>query len=97
MLKHLVLWKLKDPSEENLKKLQDLLNSMRKKIPFIIHVEAGINIDKSSDSSYDIAIYSTFAGPEAFHDYLNHPYHLEVAETLKQYVSETAKVDYIYK
>ena len=64
MIKHIVMWKLKDFAEEankavNAQKIKELLESLKDKIKEIKHIEVGINII-NSDASADVALYSEF-------------------------------------
>jgi len=60
MIKHIVMWKLKDFAEEankavNAQKIKELLESLKDKIKEIKHIEVGINII-NSDASADVAL-----------------------------------------
>jgi hypothetical protein len=84
MIKHIVMWKLKEVSEcgdriQNAKKMKHELEALKTKIPQIRHIEVGIN-NIASDASYDIVLYSEFANEQDLETYQKHPEHLKVAE-----------------
>lgn len=64
MIKHIVLWKLKEVSEcgdrlQNARKMKHDLEALKAVIPQIKHIEVGLN-SIPSDGSYDVALYSEF-------------------------------------
>jgi Stress responsive A/B Barrel Domain len=99
MLKHIVLFKLKEHAEgagkaENAGRAKEVLESLAKKIPQIRRLEVGIN-SIPSDAAYDIAIYSEFADEKDLSLYINHPEHVKVAEFLGKVRENRAVVDYL--
>lgn len=84
MFKHIVLWKLKDEAhgnskEENAAKLKRLVEELNGKIPGLIHVEVGINCNRTgSPDESDVALYSEFDDKKAFEDYVIHPEHQKI-------------------
>ena len=55
MIKHIVLFKLKNPTAEECQKAVDVLLGMRGKVPQIITIEAGVDFLRS-ERSYDVAL-----------------------------------------
>ncbi len=99
MIKHIVMWRLKesgagDARKENAMKLKAVLESLREKIVEIKCLEVGINFAESEFSS-DVVLYSEFASKEALDAYQKHPEHLKVVEFVKQVCAERRVVDYI--
>jgi hypothetical protein len=99
MLKHIVMWKLKDHAEgkskdENAAVMKGMLESLQKKIPEIESLEVGINIDPSG-AAYDIVLYSEFMDEASLSVYQEHPEHLKVAEFVAKIREERAVVDYL--
>ena len=66
MFTHIVLFKAKEPTEENLKFLEKTFLSMDGNIEELKQLEVGIDVIRS-DRSYDIAIITRFDSKE---DYL---------------------------
>ena len=98
MIKHVVMFKLKDEAEgftksENAKKIKELLDSLPAKISEIRGYEVGINI-KDSERAYDICIYSTFDSMESLKSYIEHPEHQKAVEFILPRRSESKSCDY---
>jgi len=80
MIRHIVCFKLKDASEENVKKAAQVLSSMRGNVEQIIDMEVGVDF-LHSERSYDIFLSVTVEDAEAFEAYQAHPYHCNVVKT----------------
>lgn len=98
MLKHIVLFKLKDHAEgaskdQNAEKMIEMLHALRKLIPQIRHLEAGSNVIPA-DAAFDVAIYSEFRDEQDLKTYAHHPEHLKVVEFVKKVVESRVAVDY---
>lgn len=94
MITHIVLFKLKEPTAENLAVTQARLLSMDKEIPLLRHLEAGIDVIRS-ERSYDIALLTKFDSLEALQAYQVHPYHAGVVVPhMKSVCSSIVAVDY---
>lgn len=99
MLKHVVMWKLKDYAlnatrAENALRIKIELEALREIIPEIRKLEVGINIIPSEQAA-DAALYSEFEDRTALQVYLDHPEHQEAAQWIKDVVTERRVVDYI--
>jgi hypothetical protein len=99
MLKHIVLFKLKEKAEgaskqDNVTMLKRELETLPGRIPQIVKMEVGINA-VPSEAAYDVAIYSEFADKDALAIYQKHPEHMKVIELVKKIVEGRAVVDYI--
>ena len=98
MLKHIVMWKLKDTAEgrskaENAQKVKFLLERLKKEIKEIRTMEVGINSNNSADS-YDIVLYSEFSNVNKLKIYQNHPEHIKVGYFVSKVRLERKVVDY---
>jgi len=98
MLKHIVLFKMKDQAEgadkdQNAKKLKVRIEDLVGKIPQIVKMEVGINA-VPSPAAYDVALYSEFADKEALEIYQKHPEHMKVVDLVKKIVDNRTVVDY---
>jgi hypothetical protein len=98
MIKHIVLWKLKDFAEgatkkENALKVKAMLEDMRGKIPGMLKLEVGLNFEDTG-SAADISLYTEFTSREALDAYQIHPEHMKVKEFLPLVRSEKRVVDY---
>jgi hypothetical protein len=98
LIKHIVMWKLKDLAEgkdklENAKIIKTSLESLQKDIKEISFIEVGIDVSKSAQA-YDVVLYSEFESMEALNTYQNHPEHLKAAEFIGKVREERVVVDY---
>lgn len=94
MITHIVLFKLADPTPENLAATRNKLLSMDGKIDLLRHLEAGIDVIRS-ERSYDIALTTRFDTLEDLQAYQVHPYHAgEVIPHMKAVCSSIVAVDY---
>jgi hypothetical protein len=98
MIKHVVMWKLKDFAEgadkaRNAKRLKIELEALKKTIPQIFHLEVGINVLKS-DAASDVVLFSVFKNEQDLDNYQNHPDHRAVAEFASMVRQSRVVVDY---
>ncbi len=94
MITHIVCFKLKDPTPENIVTTRDLLLSMEGKIDELRHLEAGADVIRS-ERSYDIALVTRFDSLDALQAYQVHPYHAgTVIPHMKSVCSAIVAVDY---
>jgi hypothetical protein len=99
MLKHIVLFKLKDSAagagkDQNARTLKTEIEALAGKIPQIVKMEVGIN-GVPSEAAYDIALYSEFSNKDDLEIYQKHPEHMKVADLVKQVAAGRAVVDYL--
>ena len=98
MIKHIVIFKLKDHAEgcdkaENAVQVKTMLDRLPGKIEQIRDYEVGIDINKS-ERAFDIALYSSFDSLEDLQIYAKHPAHLEVVDFITKVRIEGKVVDY---
>jgi len=94
MISHIVLFKLTDPSAENIAATHAKLLSMQGRIPQLRHLEAGIDVIRS-ERSYDIALVTRFDSLADLQEYQAHPYHAgEVIPHMKSVCSSIVAADY---
>lgn len=87
MVKHIVMWKLKDSAngkskQENALEIKRQLESLNGRMPGMVKLEVGLDFS-NSENSCDIVLYSEFESQEALDNYQLHPDH----EKLKPFVS----------
>lgn len=98
MVKHIVMWKLKDEfdgksKDELILEMTNQLLDLKGKIPELINIEVGINgihFEKNSD----LVLVTEFNSFEDLDVYAKHPDHLKVVEFVKNIVTDRACVDY---
>lgn len=94
MITHIVLFKLKEPTAENMALAKEKLLSMDGKIPMLQQLEVGIDVIRS-ERSYDVALYTKFASMEDLQAYQVHPYHAgEVVPFMKANCTASVAADY---
>ena len=98
MIRHIVLWRLKDsahgnPKAENARIIKEKLESLRGLVPGLLKAEVGIDFGRSGDS-FDIALYSEFASREALFGYQEHPAHKAAVSFIREARTERCVVDY---
>lgn len=101
MIKHIVLWKLKDDANgksktENARELKRQLENLNGKIPGLVSIELGISgIQAASDDNADVALYSVFENQAALDAYIAHPEHQKIIPFARSIVSERRVIDFM--
>lgn len=98
MVKHIILWKLKDElsSEEKtvvIKNIKEQLESLAGKIPGL--TEIIVRADPLASSNAEVMLDSTLESEEALKGYQTHPEHVKVADTyVRPYAEVRMCMDY---
>ena len=81
MVKHIILWKLKEEynNDEVKKGIKEGLESLKGVIPGL--VEISVETKPLPSSNADVMLYSVFESEDALKGYSVHPAHVEVANT----------------
>lgn len=95
MVKHIVMYKLNEPTEENKQKLVDKFLSMKGKIDLLVDIASGVDKVKS-ERSFDVVLECVFNSMEDLEKYRVHPVHLPVMAYVKSVVARSHSVDYEY-
>ena len=82
MIKHIVMWKLKDHAEgadkaANAIQMKELLDGCAALVPGILKFETAI-AQPGLEATYDVILYSEFASRSALDAYQEHPQHVAV-------------------
>jgi quinol monooxygenase YgiN len=91
VLKHVVIWTLRDPQDAD--RFKDLLNSCAQLVPGMLSFEVGLRSD-GLEANADVVLVSSFASREALDAYQHHPHHKEVSAQLGPLRLQRAVVDY---
>lgn len=94
MITHIVFFKLKDKSPENIKKAKNVLDSLRGRVEVLRHLEVGMDVLRS-ERSYDIALTARFDSLEDLKTYATHPEHVKVVDYIATVKESSITVDYI--
>ena len=81
MVKHIILWKLKDECNTPTVKqaMKEQLEGLVGKVPGLIEMK--IQIDGLKSSNADVMLYSVLENEDALKGYAVHPQHVFVADT----------------
>jgi hypothetical protein len=98
MIKHIVMWTLKDQAEgagkaANAAKMKQLLEALPPLIPVLRELEVGVDVFAASPAC-DVILYSTFASRADLDTYQAHPEHQRVVAFVKQVAATRSVVDY---
>jgi len=93
MVKHIVLFKLKDQKDRQ--KALNALNGMKGQIEGLLDLEAGADF-LDSERSYDIALICTLQDRAALDYYQTHPVHQPVKKIMHEIRESSVAVDYEY-
>lgn len=92
MIKHCIMIKLKDHSEESKQAAEKMLLSMDGKVTMMRSFE--VHTDTlCTDRSYDIFLSCVLDDEKALEDYQNDPYHCEIKAYIKTVAESTIAVD----
>jgi len=98
MIKHIVMWKLKDHAESadraaNAAKMKALLDGCRDIVPGIVEFEVAL-ARPGLEATYDVVLYSVFADKAALDAYQDHPQHVAVKPFIGAVRLERQCMDY---
>ena len=98
MIKHIVMWRLKDHAEghdkaSNAQLMKSKLEALRGQIDDVLTIEVGIDFS-ATEASMDVVLYSEFTDLAALAAYQAHPAHQAVVAFIKEVVSARQLVDY---
>lgn len=98
MVKHIILWKLKEEYTEEQKAeikkgIKEGLEGLKGKIPGLIDVK--VNINGLPSSTVDLMLDTSFESEEALKNYSVHPEHVAVANSkVRPYTSVRSCLDF---
>lgn len=98
MVKHVILWQLKDElsAKEKVQVKQGIkegLEGLKGQIPGLTEIH--VQTEGLSSSNVDVMLDSTFENEDALKNYAVHPAHVEVADTkVRPYTKSRACLDY---
>ena len=81
MVKHIILWKLKDEynNAEVKNGIKEGLEGLAGKIPGLLEIK--VYTEKLESSNVDVMLWSVFESEQALKGYSVHPEHVKVADT----------------
>jgi len=95
MIKHVVVWKIKDPAQKaaHASAVKRALEALRGHIPGMLSIEVGVDLalDPHAD---DVVLYSEFADRAALELYQKHPLHEDAKAIVSLLVTGRRAVDW---
>jgi len=91
MIKHIVMWKLRD--KKDAAEIKTKLEALKGKIPGLLDIEVGIDF-LASEQSADLVLYTELESREALNAYQVHPEHQAVVPIVKAAAIARTVVDY---
>lgn len=95
MVKHVVMYKLKENTESNANALIEKFLSMKGRIDGLIDITAGADYLREQ-RSFDVVLICTLRDKEALKNYATHEVHLPVLAFAKTLVERSHSVDFEY-
>ena len=95
MVKHIVMYRLKERTADNALALKDKFLSMKGKIDVLKDIDAGVDTLKSP-RSFDVVLVCTFESMADLEIYKNHEAHIPVMKYVQSVVEVSHSVDYEY-
>ena len=95
MVKHIILWTLKEEfnTDEIKKDMKKSLEALKGVVPGLLEIE--VQIEKLDSSNVDVMLYSVLESEEALKGYAVHPAHVEVADTkVRPFTATRACIDF---
>ena len=99
MVKHVILWTLKDEFSKDEKakiisEMKEALESLKGTIPGLIDIS--VNTNKLATSNMDVMLDTTFESEEALKNYSVHPEHVAVADgKVRPFTKTRSCFDYV--
>lgn len=99
MVKHIVMWSLKDEAlgkckKENMERMKSELEALNGHVPGLLSLEVGFDF---SQGEYDLALVSVHESRDALCVYATHPDHVLVKNFVAQVVTKRTSVDFDMK
>jgi len=91
MIRHIVMWKFKPGTEEQMQEFITRLRGLQGVIPQLLKSEVAVNV---LPGNYDAVLVSEFASLEDLETYKKDPRHVEVSKLCKSIREDRVAVDY---
>ena len=93
MIRHIVMFKIKDEFKDEIPQLVKNFYGMKGRIEGMLDLEAGADV-YHSDRSYDLALITLFDNMESFKAYQTHPVHMPVKKRMHEVRSASVACDF---
>ena len=100
MVKHIVMWRLKEEvagntKSENISLIIGMLNELASIVREIESLELGENFN-ASEAAFDLVLITTHKDRDSLKKYMAHPEHQKIASFIRGVVEERKVVDFEY-
>ena len=101
MIKHIVLWTIKEGETSRVKfermaEVKARLLDLKDQIREIVSMEVAFNSPSAPDSNYDVILITEFGSWADLEVYRTHPAHVEVAEYINNVKQNRSSIDFEY-
>ena len=93
MIRHIVMFRIKDEYKDEIPQLVENFRGMKGRIEGMLDLEAGQDI-LGSERSYDLALTTVFQDRAAFDAYQTHPVHMPVKKRMHEVRSSSVACDF---
>lgn len=98
MIKHIVIWKLKNKTLpisqcEDALAIKAALENLQGEVPGLLSIEVGFDFS-DKETAGDIVLVSEFESRDALEKYQNHPAHVYVGTIVKPRTCDRKMIDY---
>ena len=93
MIRHIVMFRIKDEYKADIPDIVEKFYGMKGKIEGMLELEAGQDV-LHSERSYDLALITVFDSMASFQAYQTHPVHLPVKQRMHEVRSGSVACDY---
>lgn len=96
MVKHIILWTLKEEfnTDEIKINMKEGLEALKGVVPGLLEIK--VQTEKLPSSNVDVMLYSVLESEEALKGYAVHPAHVEVADTkVRPYTATRSCIDFV--
>lgn len=93
MIRHIVMFKIKDEFKDEIPQLVKNFYGMKGRIEGMVDLEAGADV-LHSERSYDIALTTVFDTMEHFQAYQTHPVHMPVKKRMHEVRESSVACDF---
>jgi len=93
MVRHIIMWRLKDRTPESKGRMKEVLLGMQGKIPGMRSIEVGLNIN-ATEAAFDVVLNTVHDTPADLELYQAHPEHLKVKAYTSQASTAKTVVDF---
>ena len=93
MIRHIVMFKIKDEFKSEIPQLVSNFYGMKGRIEGMLDLEAGQDI-LHSERSYDLALVTVFDSMESFKAYQTHPVHMPVRKRMHEVRESSVACDF---